>query len=76
MLGTLPAAPISARIPVTVTIMVIRHCSLLYHKRHANTKREKIKGRMNHHQNLHDQIQIILPPEKIGSLEECIFTKS
>ena len=51
MLGPLPTATVSDRIPVTATIMVTKPRSLGHHKKHANIKREKIKEKEYHHQN-------------------------
>lgn len=51
MLGALPTAAVSDRIPVTATIMVTKPRSLGHHKKHANIKREKIKEKEYHHQN-------------------------
>ena len=64
MLRVLPTAAKTARMLVTARMMTIRHYSLLQHKNLTNIKREKIKGRENHHQNLRHEIQGILPLQK------------
>ena len=64
MLRVLTTVAITARMLVTARMMIVRPCSLLQHKKWTNTKWEKIKGRENHHQNLHHQIQRILPLQK------------
>ena len=49
--------------------------SLLQYKKLTNIKREKIKGRDNHHQNICHQIQRIRPPQKI-QLRKLILLKA
>ena len=67
MLKVLQIAATKARVLVISTIMIIRHSSLLQHKKLANTKREKIKGKEKHHRRLRHQFQRILSPQKIQS---------
>ena len=52
------------RILPTARMMIIKLCSLLQHKKLRNTKREKIKGRGKHHQNIGHLIQGILLQKK------------
>ena len=61
MLRVLTTAAITASMLVTARMMTVRPCPLLQHKKLTNTKREKIEGRKNHHQNLHHQIHRIFP---------------
>ena len=63
MLRVLP----TARMLVTVIMMITRPCSLLQRKKLTNIKTEKIKGRVKRHQNLCHQIQGIFPLQKIQS---------
>ena len=49
---------------VTARMMTIKPCLLLQHKKLANTKREKLKERGNHYQDLRHLIQGILPLPK------------
>ena len=67
MLRVLPTVGITVRMVVTATIMIIRPCSLLQHKKKKQTitKREKTKGKQKHHQNLSND-----------SVEESNSTKS
>ena len=57
MLRIIPTAAITARMLVTARMMITKPFSLLQRKKFTNTKREKIKGRGNHHQNLRHLIQ-------------------
>ena len=73
MFKLLPKAAITAKMLVTATMMIIRPCSLLQHKKQKNTKREEIKGREKHHWNIRHQIQIIFPPKKIQSRKAILL---
>ena len=61
---------------VTGRMMIIKLRLLLQHRNITNTKREKIKEREKHHQNLCRQIKGILPACSENSVEESNSTNS
>ena len=61
---------------VTARMMIIKLRLLLQHRNITNTKREKIKEREKHYQNLCRQIKGILPACSENSVEESNSTNS